>query len=70
MKVERFIIEFANYTKKALEHNELMNDGIKAELISRCDDAVKARQLGWITPNEAMRLICGDLDEDLSGFMT
>ena len=71
MKVERYIIEYANAKIKAITANELMNGGIKNELIRRIDRAVNMRRLGQITQDEAIMIIGGFIpkDEDFSEYM-
>ena len=72
MKVERYIMEYASATKKSLEHNALMNAGIRAELLRRADRAIQMRERGYITPDEAIKLIGGfvDREEDMSRYWT
>lgn len=71
MKVERYIIEYANAKIKAITANELMNGGIKNELIRRIDRAVNYRKLGYITADEAIMIIGGfePKEEDFSEYM-
>lgn len=70
--VERFIREYASSKRKALQHNALMNPGIRAERLRRIDGAIKLRERGYITVDEAMKLIgCfADSNEDMGRFMT
>lgn len=70
--VERFIREYASAKRRALEHNELMNAGIKAELLRRVDMALRGRERGIITADEAIKMIGGfaDSGEDMSRFWT
>lgn len=70
MKVERFIVEYANNRRARIENNELMNPGIKAEIIRRIDMAIKAREKQFITIDEAINLIHGTDGEDMSQYMT
>ena len=59
MKCERFIIEYANSKIRACEHNDLMNPGIKNEIIRRASRGVRLRELGMITADEAICIIGG-----------
>lgn len=69
--VERFIREYASAKRRALERNELMNDGIKAELLRRVDMALRGRERGIITVDEAIKMIGGFTgEEDMSRFWT
>ena len=70
MKVERFITEYAAYIRKAVKNNDLMNSGIKQELLRRCDAAIDARAHGYITADEAVRMIAGEQGEDMEKYMT
>ena len=38
MRVERFIIEYANFCKREIAENDLMKDEIKADAIAKIDD--------------------------------
>ena len=71
MKVERFIIEYAKNTIKATEVNELMNEGIKKEIIRRADRAVNLRRAGLVTVDEAIKIIGGfvDREENMSQYI-
>lgn len=71
MKVERFIIEYANYTIKATEADKLMNEGIKKEIIRRANYAVNLRRAGLVTADDAIKIIGGFVDgeKDMSQYM-
>ena len=68
-KAPRFMIEYANFQIRCLEHNKLMNDGIRNEIIRRIDRTVRMFERGFITVDEAMRLISlPDSNEDMSQY--
>ena len=58
MKVERFVIEYANYVIKRIG-NSLMQDEEKTELMRKIDKAVWARRQNMITADEAVMMIGG-----------
>lgn len=60
----RCVKEFANYRKLAVKNNELMNPGIKKEILRRIDGMLNYFKLGAITPCEAMRLLSTDCISD------
>ena len=55
--VPRFAREFAQYRKKAILNNELMQEQYKEEMIKRIDSAIEFLQVGLMTSCEAMREI-------------
>lgn len=58
MKIERFIIEYANYVIKRIE-NSLMQDEEKTEFMRKIDKAVWARRQGMVSADEAIMMIGG-----------
>lgn len=58
MKVERFVIEYANYVMKRIE-NSLMQDEEKTELMRKIDKAVWARGQNLVSADEAIMMIGG-----------
>lgn len=57
MRAERFLKEYANAKIRWTEANELMQDNIKASIIATCKGAVRSRERGTISLEEAMRMI-------------
>ena len=57
MKVERFITEYANSRKRNIIANDLMRENFKTDAIAKIDGAVRARERGFITVDETIRLI-------------
>lgn len=55
--MERFIKEYANYTKSCIIHNDLMKQDIKQKALERIEKSIKARENGLITINETMECI-------------
>lgn len=53
----RFAKEFAQYRKKAILNNDLMQEQYKQETIARIDSALEFLQVGLMTTCEAMREI-------------
>lgn len=71
-KPYRFMIEYANYSKRYLDGMELINDGIRVEMKRRIDRALSMYEQGFITVDETMRLIADpcSLGEDMAQYMT
>lgn len=57
MKVERFIKEYASCRKKTILSNDLIQERFKTKAITQIDGAVKAKERGLITTDEAISLI-------------
>ena len=55
--MERFLKEYANYRKQDITGNELMQQSIKDYAVSRINKALAYRERGFITINEAVKLI-------------
>lgn len=70
MKIERYIREYASAKRTALKNNSLINNGIKKEMLRRIDGALVARERGYITADEAIKLIGNfvEREEDMSEF--
>ena len=60
----RCVKEFANYRKLAVKNNELMNPGIKKEILLRISETLCYFERDMITPCEAMRLLSEDCMRD------
>lgn len=52
--MKRFITEYANYQKKELKNNSLMQSKFKNEKLSRIDKIINYCKNGFITIDEAM----------------
>lgn len=63
MKIEKFIIDYAKYKKDVIKSSVLIESNIKKELINRIEKAVKCRQCGLITVDEAIKMILGNEGE-------
>lgn len=59
--MERFIKEYANYQKKQIENNILMQEEKKMEALKSIEKAVNAREKGLITVDETMHIIANCL---------
>lgn len=57
LKIPRFMKEYANYMKRELAENDLMNGNIKSEWINGIDDALARYERGLISVWEAMSKI-------------
>lgn len=57
LKIPRFIKEFANYQKESIKDNLLMSEDQKQESISRVDDAVLGCKYGYISIDEAVKIL-------------
>ena len=57
MMVERYIREYANACKKEIEGNTEMKDSVKDHAIEVINKAVKMRDRGLITVDEAIKMI-------------
>ena len=55
--MERFIKEYANYTKSCIIHNDLMKQDIKQKALEKIKKSIRAREKGLITVDETMKLI-------------
>jgi len=55
--MERFIKEYANYKKKSYQRNTLLQQEYKDEALNRIDKALKSKERGLITVDEAIRII-------------
>ena len=56
MKVERFVREFASYQRQQIVNNPLLYGG-GMNALRRIKQALQARAMGIITPEEAIRQI-------------
>ena len=54
---ERYITEYANSCKREIEENNLMKSNIKNRAIAKINKAVKLRNKGLITADEAIKTI-------------
>lgn len=55
--VERYIKEYANACIREIEENDLMRSNMKNKAIEKIDKAVKLRDGGLITADEAIKTI-------------
>lgn len=55
--VERYIKEYANDCKRKIEENNLMWSNVKNKAIAKINKAVKLRDKGLITADEAIKII-------------
>lgn len=55
--VERYIKEYANACKRAIKENDLMGSNAKNKAIEKINKAVKLRDRGLITADEAIKII-------------
>ena len=72
MKFPRFINEYKNFVMKNISHNELMNPGIKAEIIRRINVYYDMIKSGQITIHEYMAVLSRDCmheNEDMEKYM-
>lgn len=68
----RFVTEFANFQIKCVKHNELINPGIKSEIIRRIERICYHFKCGSITVNETMTALSKmgmEPNEDMSKYM-
>ena len=54
---ERYIKEYANDCKSTIEANDLMGSNLKNKAVAKINKAVKLRDKGLITADEAIRII-------------
>lgn len=54
---ERYIKEYANDCKRKIEENNLMGSNVKNKTIAKINKAVKLRDKGVITADEAIKII-------------
>lgn len=54
---ERYIKEYANDCKRKIEENDLMGSNLKNKVVAKINKAVKLRDKGLITADEAIRII-------------
>lgn len=54
---ERYIKEYANNCKREIEENNLMGSNIKNKAVAKINKAVKLRDRGLITADEAIKII-------------
>ena len=54
---ERYIKEYANDCKRKIEGNNLMGSNVKNKTIAKINKAVKLRDKGLITADEAIKII-------------
>lgn len=54
---ERYIKEYANDWKRKIEENDLMGSNLKNKAVAKINKAVKLRDKGLITADEAIRII-------------
>lgn len=59
--MERFIKEYANYQMKNYEENALMQQKYKDEKISQIKKALAMRENGFLTVDETIKTILGEL---------
>jgi hypothetical protein len=59
--MERFIKEYANYQMKNYEQNTLMQQKYKNEKISKINKALTMREKGFITIDETIKMILGEI---------
>ena len=59
--MERFIKEYANYQIKNYEQNTLMQQKYKDEKISKINKALAMRKNGFITIDETIKIILGEI---------
>ena len=64
MKVERFITEYANACKKEIKESNLMGENFRDEVIGKINQAVYLRDIGYITADEAVKMILTRFDND------
>lgn len=57
MKAERFLKEYASAKIRWTEANELMRDEYKIAIVATCKRAVKSREQGIISLEEAIKMI-------------
>lgn len=60
--MERFLKEYAIYQKSTFVDNELMIPEIKKRAVDTIDRALKARERGFITVDETIRMILNPFD--------
>lgn len=61
MKAPRFMTEYANFQRRKFKENELMQDDIKKEALSRIDRIMSLYERGIVTVDETMERICHPL---------
>lgn len=54
---ERYIKEYVNDCKRKIEENNLMGSNVKNKAITKINKAVKLRDRGLITADEAIKII-------------
>ena len=59
--MERFIKEYANYQMKNYKQNTLMQQKYKDEKISKINKALVMREKGFITVDETIKVILGEI---------
>ena len=57
MVYPRFIGEFANYQRREIAINDLMQPDIKTEALNHIDGTLKAYKKGLITVSETMNML-------------
>lgn len=57
MKVEDYIIQYANAQKNLVLGHEFIGEESKQEMIKKIQNAIKCRELGLITVNECIKMI-------------
>ncbi len=60
---ERYIKEYANDCKRKIEENNLMESNVKNKAIAKINKAVKLRDKGLITADEAIKIILERFEE-------
>ncbi len=55
--VERYIKEYADACKREIKHNTNMQDNVKNHAIEVINNAIKMRDRGLITADEAVKMI-------------
>ena len=69
----RFVDEYANFKRRQIKANDMMNPGIKAEILRRVEKVMENSRRGNITLDETMRLLsmdCMTEGEDMSKYVT
>ena len=60
---ERYIEEYANDCKRKIEKNNLMGSKVKNKTIAKINKAIKLRDKGLITADEAIKIILERFEE-------
>lgn len=71
MKIPRFVKEYASYRITNIRLNPEINYGIKCEMIRRLENVINYYELGFITTDETMKTLSGEIGfpgEDFSKY--